>query len=236
MLVGFVAGGRAFEAEAFLFDKDGTLVLFDHWPLVMVERARRLRERLGLSAREERRLLELMQGIISLPRGEAEVQVAEHLGRLGVSRPLGLVREVFGKVDREFPFEKHMKPAPGAEGLLAAVKGAGGRTGIVTGDSAAATRRNLAALGWEAWVDVVVGTDICPTPKPSPEPVFQALDLLGLPPERAVMFGDSPADLAAARGAGCPAIGVLTGLGRPEELLPLADALVPDLSAIRLSE
>jgi len=245
MPVRLVADGRNFLAEAFLFDKDGTLVSFDHWLSVMVERAARLGRHLGLSTKDKDALLKFMgvdphtgeglpQGIIHLPRCDAELKVAAYLEALGVSRSLELVSAVFREVDQEFPFERYIKPTPRAEEFLAGVKGAGGRVGIVTGDSAAATRRQLAALGWEGLVDVVVGTDVCPARKPAPEPVVQACAALGVAPELGVMVGDSPADLLAGRNAGCPSIGVLTGLGNREELMPLADALVPDLSAIRL--
>ena len=245
MPVRFVADGRDFLAEAFLFDKDGTLISFDHWLLVMRKRARWLGQRIGLSTKDENALLKFMgvdphtgeslpQGIIHLPRCDAELEVAAYLEGLGVPRSLELVNEVFREVDQEFPFERYIKPTPRAEEFLAGVKEAGGRVGIVTGDSAAATRRHLAALGWEKLVDVVVGTDVCPARKPAPEPVVQACAALGVPPELGVMVGDSPADLLAGRNAGCIPIGVLTGLGKEEELAPLADALVPDLSAIRL--
>jgi len=247
MPVRFTVDGRTFSAQGFLFDKDGTLLAFDHWLSVMRERAHRLGKRLELSTRETEALLRFMgvdpetgralpQGIIHLPRCDAEAQVAAYLaGRLSVPEAEAVVADVFQEVDQEFPFERYIRPAPGAEELLVALRKAGGRVAVVTHDSAAATKRHLAALGWDGLVDTVVGTDICPARKPAPEPVLRACAALDVPPEQGVMVGDSPNDLLAGRNAGCLlAVGVLTGLGRPEELFPLADILLPDLSEIRL--
>ncbi|RLE31195.1 hypothetical protein DRJ54_01030 [Candidatus Acetothermia bacterium] len=246
MWVNFSVDGRDYSARAFLLDKDGTLISFDHWLRVMEARARRLQAVLGLSDRETDELLIYMgvcprtgkalpQGIIHLPRCDAEDKVAGYLSRLGVPQALPLVARVFQEIDQEFPFERYLKPLPGAGGLLEEIKGAGGRVAVVTNDSAAATVRHLAALGWEGLVDVVVGTDLCPAKKPAPDPVLLACRKLGIPPAQGVMVGDSPVDLLAGREAGCRlTIGVLTGLGREEDLAPHADLLLPKLDLLRV--
>jgi phosphoglycolate phosphatase-like HAD superfamily hydrolase len=47
------------------------------------------------------------------------------------------------------------------------------------------------------------------------------------------MVGDTASDLAAGRAAGCQlTVGVLTGLGKEEDLAPVADAVLPDLTAV----
>lgn len=246
MSVTLCVDGRNYSVRAFLLDKDGTLISFDHWLKVMEARARRLKQLLGLSDREAAALLTYMgvcpktgqalpQGIIHLPRCDAEAGVADYLTGLGVPDALALVTRVFREIDEEFPFQRYIKPLPGAEETLVAIRRAGGRVAVVTNDAAAATERHLASLGWDELVEVVVGTDVCPTKKPAPEPVLLACRRLGISPDEGVMVGDSPTDLLAGRGAGCRlSIGVLSGLGRPEDLSPHADLLLPDISALQL--
>ena len=246
MSVSFSVDDCSYSARAFLFDKDGTLISFDHWLKVMEVRARRLQRLLGFSQREAAALLTYMgvcpntgralpQGIIHLPRCEAERKVAEYLASLGVANALRLVTRVFQEVDREFPFQEHIKPLPGVVKVLEGIRRAGGRVAVVTSDAAAATQLHLQALGWEELVDVVVGTDVCPAKKPAPEPVLLACEQLGILPGDGVMVGDSPVDLVAGKRAGCGlAIGVLSGIGHEEELAPHADHLLPDLSALQI--
>jgi phosphoglycolate phosphatase len=47
--------------------------------------------------------------------------------------------------------------------------------------------------------------------KPDAEPVLKACAQLGVPPEQAVMVGDTPDDMRAGRAAGAMAVGVTTG-------------------------
>lgn len=247
MPVRFCADGRWFEAQAFLFDKDGTIITFEHWFSVMVERAKRLSRVLGLSSSQAEALVRFMRGkgpgdwgIIPLPRPEAEEATARYLAQMleiPPSEALAVVKKVFAEVDHDFPFEKNLKPTPGAEEILRMIKAAGGKIGVVTHDVAAAARLHLRALGWEELVDVLVGLDLCPVKKPAPEPVWRACEHLSMSPREAVMVGDTVTDLQAGRAAGCRAtFGVLTGLGTPEELHPHADAILESLRKLRIEK
>lgn len=247
MSVRFAVAGRPFSAAGFLFDKDGTLLTFDHWRAVMAERARRLAAELGLSDPEHAALRlffgltparpgDVTGGLIPVPRADAEELTAGYLAAGGKGKPgemRTLVARVFRDVDSEFPFGLHLRPTPGAQGVLHAIRRAGGRTALVTHDEAAAAWRHLAALGWTELVDAVIGLDLCPERKPDPKPVLAACSALGLAPGETVMVGDSVSDLIAGRAAGCRlTVGVLTGLGTEEELAPVADLVVPDLAAL----
>ncbi|MFH1609811.1 MAG: HAD family hydrolase [Candidatus Bipolaricaulota bacterium] len=245
----FSLNGRLFAAAGFLFDKDGTLLAFDHWLAVMGERARRLAARLNLAESEEESLLRFMgldpahpggtnQGIIPLPRCDAEAATAAYLAEALAAEPeemRDLTVRVFRDVDEEFPFDRYIRPTAGAEAGLRAIRRAGGRTAVVTHDTASAAVRHLAALGWTELVDVVIGLDVCAERKPDPAPVLAACRALGLVPQETVMVGDMASDLLAGRAAGCRlTVGVLTGLGTAEDLGPIADLVVPDLTALTL--
>lgn len=241
----FIAAGRKLVAQAFLFDKDGTLLSFDHWFFVMGERAARLAREFGLGENDHLALAQFMGadpkrrgnwGLITLPRPEAELRTAEFLASLlgeDVEVISSKVKEIFARVDQSFPFHRYIKPTPGAEKLVRAIKRVGGKVGVVTHDLARAARAHFAALGWDGLLDEVIGLDNCPARKPAPDGIQMACARLGITPQEAVMVGDTPSDLQAGRAAGCLAtIGVLTGLGTAEELYPHADFVVPDLRAL----
>lgn len=116
-------------------------------------------------------------------------------------------------------------PFPGVPDLLARLRSARCRTGVITSKTsdrfALDAARTALDAGWETVVcaeDVVRG-------KPHPEPVVTALRRLGVPPAEAVLVGDSPADMAAAVAAGTRAIGVEWGFSSPAELLDAGASL-----------
>ncbi len=61
----------------------------------------------------------------------------------------------------------------------------------------------LEDLGIAARFPVVMGFEDVSEPKPHPEGILRALEQLSIPPERALMVGDSVADIEAAKAAGC---------------------------------
>jgi phosphoglycolate phosphatase len=244
-----LVNGSRHDVQAFLFDKDGTLVSFDHWIWVMRERARRLAPQFDLSAAQADSLSRFLgldpvtgnalpSGLIPLPRSDTEAAVAEWFtqnGGVPFAEVAKVVAEVFTEVDQEFPFERYIQPTPGAEEALLGIRRAGGKVGVVTSDAAAAARRHFVALGWDELIDVIVGIDVHPERKPAPGPVVAACSLLGINPVAGVMVGDTATDLQAGKSAGCRlTIGVLTGIGRPEDLGE-ADLILPNLVELKIA-
>ena len=72
-------------------------------------------------------------------------------------------------------------------------------------------RRALAALGVESLFQAVVGQLDVPRPKPAPDMLLRALELLGAKPEEAVYVGDSKGDMICAASAGVKSFAVTTG-------------------------
>ncbi|WP_229789372.1 HAD family hydrolase [Pilimelia terevasa] len=111
--------------------------------------------------------------------------------------------EVPAAVDRYRALYPHhavdISPAmPGAAEALAAVRGAGGRVVVVTAKRAGLAALHLAHLGLAA--DAVVGDRFGPGKT-------AAIRAQGVE----VYVGDHPADMASARAAGVPGVGVTTG-------------------------
>src|SRR5690606_36596363 len=83
--------------------------------------------------------------------------------------------------------------------LLAGLSGAGIKLAICTNKPAGIAEDVLAKLGLRTSFQAVVGgTDALPK-KPHPAMLAAVLSKLGVAPERAVMIGDSSADVGAAR-------------------------------------
>ncbi|HEU5429251.1 MAG TPA: HAD-IA family hydrolase [Actinocrinis sp.] len=117
---------------------------------------------------------------------------------------------------------------PGAARLLAAAPT--GRWAVVTSAGRSLARVRLGAAGIDA--PVLVSIDDVSRGKPDPEPFLLGAKMLGVPPERCLVFEDAPAGLAAARAAGTMTVAVAT-THAPGELE--ADAVVPDLGAVRIA-
>lgn len=102
---------------------------------------------------------------------------------------------------------------PGVAEALAALAGAGFVLAVATTRLTQSARDTLEATGLQRWVGHVSGRDLVERPKPAPDVLLHALSAVGGRPERAVMIGDSDADVLAARAAGMPAWAVLGGIG-----------------------
>lgn len=69
-------------------------------------------------------------------------------------------------------------------------------------------------------------------PKPDPESIIKALRALKVKPDRAVLVGDSPADIAAGKAAGVKTIAALYGFHGERLLKTKPDFLVKDIEQI----
>ncbi|RTL46767.1 MAG: HAD family hydrolase [Burkholderiales bacterium] len=90
---------------------------------------------------------------------------------------------------------------------------------VVTNKPTPLARAVLEAAGLLAFLSAVHGADTPAQRKPSPLLIEQAAQRLGLPTAELLMVGDGPADLRAARAAGCRAAWVSWGYGEPPAVL-----------------
>ncbi|MBN8929242.1 MAG: phosphoglycolate phosphatase [Rhodospirillales bacterium 69-11] len=119
------------------------------------------------------------------------------------------------------------RPFPGVVAGLATLAEAGWRLAVCTNKPEAAARSLLEQLGIGGFMAAIGGGDSFPVRKPDPAHLVATLRAAGGVAERAIMAGDHANDVAAARGAGIPAIFAAWGYG-PAEMADGAAAVAQD--------
>lgn len=203
---------------AILFDLDGTLV--DTVPFILAS-ARHAFEGYGLCPTDD----QWIAGIGTPLRA----QIASFVRR---PEDVDLVVARY----REFWIANHdrlTRPFPGALEVVDTLAASGHPIGVVTAKTEEGALRTLRHTGLLRYMQAIVGADTCLRCKPDPEPVHVALARLERAPSEAVLVGDSPHDIVAARAAGVRAVGVLHGACDRDRLLAAgAQALLDDLAPL----
>ena len=143
----------------------------------------------------------------NLPKVTLEASLA-HLAKI-----LGGPADLFSRYKRIYWTKKpgSLRLYTGVEAVLDHLEQRGVQMAVVTQKArsfeiegiAAGVWTELEELGITARFQVVIGLDDVSNPKPHPEGVQRALEMLGIPSARALMVGDTMADIQAARAAGC---------------------------------
>jgi pyrophosphatase PpaX len=105
---------------------------------------------------------------------------------------------------REYNLKHHDRMVtvyPGVVEAIREIKAAGIQTGLVTSKNRQGALRGLTLVGLEALMDVLVCADEVANPKPHPEPVEKAVQLLGADPATTLYVGDSIHDMLSGRAA-----------------------------------
>ncbi|MBI5947871.1 MAG: HAD family hydrolase [Chloroflexi bacterium] len=142
--------------------------------------------------------------------------------------------------DHYYGNPRDIRPYPGIESTLESIAADGIPMAVVTSKVSWGAVEELAQGGILSYFAAVVGHDDTELHKPDPEPVFAALDRLMVDsPAGTVFVGDSPADVWAARNAGCVAVAALWGTLDEELLRDAAPdhvaALPHEVLAVRLN-
>jgi pyrophosphatase PpaX len=141
-------------------------------------------------------------------------QLQEFSGLEDVTPLVAAYREVnLGRHDelvREFPYVGE---------VLGNLRRSGIRLGVVTTKIRLTTEKGLKYVGIYDHMEAIVTIDDVTNPKPHPEPVQRALELLGAKPEETLMVGDSTVDIASANAAGTVSVGVAWSLKGEAKLL-----------------
>ena len=102
---------------------------------------------------------------------------------------------------------------------------------VLSNKREALSKKLLQDLGIYGAFALIAGSDTTSARKPSPEAVRHVLKAIGAKPREAVMVGDSPYDIEAARGAGVMSVAVTYGY-RDRSLLTDADHMIDSLDEL----
>ncbi|MCA0847273.1 HAD family hydrolase [Salipiger thiooxidans] len=218
-------------ADAVLFDKDGTLFEFgatwDAWGRAALEHFSD-GDPEALRALAEVSRFDLVRGsfradspVIAGTNREAAECLASALPGLDAD----VVEAHMALTAAEAPLVEAVPLGP----LMARLDGMGLPLGVMTNDAERSARAHLRSAGIESAFRFIAGFDSGHGAKPDPRPLLAFAEAVGLAPARIVMVGDSPHDLSAGRAAGMQTVGVTTGPIPAEALVPLADAVLPDI-------
>lgn len=196
--------------KALIFDLDGTLVDTSRDITEAINYATKpygiepltVEETIGLVGEGITRLIEKVLKDKTLCRDEAIERFLDYYSRnlTRYSMPYEGVKETLEKLD------KYNKV-------------------VVSNKREALSRRLLEELKMDVYFDYILGSDSTPEKKPSPVPIFKALDLTGVAPDEALMIGDSNLDIQAGHAAGVKTVAVLYGY-RPYVMLKDADYFI----------
>jgi phosphoglycolate phosphatase len=183
---------------ALLFDLDGTLA--DSFAAIRDALNAALREH-GLAERD------LAWVRTHVGRG-APALVRDAVGHESEEALQRSVGERFGARYREIYLDQ-TPPMPGAEEVLAFVAArVGGKVAVISNKYEELCRAWLDHWGLASHVAVVVGSDTYRVRKPDPGAMLPVLQGFGVAPADALMVGDMEVDVATARAAGVPMVGV----------------------------
>lgn len=236
---------KNFNAQAIIFDKDGTLIDFDFmWGTWTLQLAERLQCVTSLDAREAlcssygydiaRRKILADGKLTCTPMWRLREMMIEVAQSLGLSKDSAqcAVEEAWFVPD---PVTL-AKPFTDVHKLFTNIQQRGIKIAIATTDDRGATEAMLRAFGVTELLDTMVCADDGIKAKPAPDMVTTICSRLNVDPDKSIVIGDTVADLRMARSAGAGrVIGVLSGVGSLENLTPLADILIDTVDTLQES-
>lgn len=132
------------------------------------------------------------------------------------------LKETFDEIDpamtgelmkeyREWNAQMHDELAaefPAVTETLRLLKAKGLKLAIVSTKRRDVLARGIGLMGVDDIFDCVIGLDDVTRPKPDPEPLIKAMDLLGADPAHTLMVGDNSHDIEGGKNAGVQTAGV----------------------------
>lgn len=192
--------------KIFILDFDGTLA--DTTGVILRTQQGTIKE-LGLPARSD----EQCTALIGLPL-DVTVKTLFPEGGFDPALYQATYRRLFKENEK-------LTPAPLYEGVLETLKALKDRGLVLT----IASSRNKPSLldychrlGFEPYINYVLGAGDVEKPKPEPDPVLKTLEDLGFSGDEALVVGDTPFDVLMGVRAGAHAFGVSYGNGSPAEM------------------
>jgi HAD superfamily hydrolase (TIGR01509 family) len=239
------------DADLVVFDKDGTLIDFEfYWG----ERTRRCGQRLIERVGGDGALRAALFSSLGFDPATGQTAsdgplAAATMTKIYTVATVVLYQHGFGWDDAgahvQAAFASCMRAAPTADlvrtlsdvpDLFRCLDQADAKIAVVTSDDHATSVETLALLGVSDLVSAVVGGNDDIPMKPAPDAFLHVCAQLGVSPARAMMVGDTVADLmmAARAGAGVR-LAVLSGVGKRDELAPHADLIAASIDEIQVA-
>lgn len=223
-----------------IFDKDGTLIQFDAmWGGWVMELARRLEaatylplaaplfEAMGYDATTGRVLAH--GKLAATPMAQLRTLTVDVLRAAGLA--LATAESV---VEAAWHIPDPVilaKPFTDLRVLFTTLRERGIEIAVATTDDRAPTEATLVALGLIELVAAMVCADDGIPSKPAPDMVLAICQRLNISPSHSLVIGDSVADMRMGRTAGVgQVVGVLTGVGTADDLVPYADVILPSIT------
>ncbi len=242
------AGGKIYELDMAVFDKDGTLIDFFH---LWGHKARRavdavaahfggdaalaasLARSIGFDPATGRAVPNSPLAVTSMPKIDTICAAVLFQHGLTWTEAERVAANIFSPQLGAMPRRELIRPSGDVVGLFTQLAAAGVKIGVVTSDNRGASLETLRLLGVADLVaGLVCGDDPVPN-KPAPDALHELSRKLGVPLARTMMVGDSLADMACGAGAKTLCnIAVLGGTGTADELAAAADAVLASLDEI----
>jgi len=209
---------RAQDRVAAIFDCDGVLVDSEHlnreaWRLALAEHG-----------------IRLSHAVLRRFTGASADEVVRALvgrRRIGVSRDQLKRRKLALYLELA---ERDLRPRRGAKLLLRRLRAAGWRLAVASSGRRPKLRFNLEHTGLAGYFQATVGIEKVRRGKPAPDLFLVAARALRIPPERCIVFEDSPLGITAAHRAKMKVVGVTGTFSRPA--LRSADLVIHNLSRL----
>lgn len=143
--------------------------------------------------------------------------------------------EIYYSYVRQNHLEK-LKVFKDAENLLKTLKKHDIQTGVISNKKHDILEKEITFLGWQDYFSVVVGAGIAKTDKPTPAPLFFALDHLDTKEQHDLVWyvGDTKEDMECALAADISPVFIKHGFANEKEILSLpVTKTFEDLTEIR---
>ena len=219
-----------------LFDKDGTLIDYhDSFMPLNWQMARTLADGDEELARELMILGGWDPDSDRITSGSAlAAWTLREIAELMHQRLGGDVGFIYEAIHRSFEDgPTHAVAVADLPGLLGPMKSAGIRLGISTSDHTRAAQETVERFQLSEIMDFVIGYDAGYGPKPTPGIINGFCAMFDINAANVMVVGDNSHDIDFARNGGAGwAVGVLTGTSSREELEPIADVVIDDITEI----
>jgi HAD superfamily hydrolase (TIGR01509 family) len=208
-------GKKRRKYEAVFFDKDGVLIdSFD----VIYTGVNEARKHYGLRQLTRREFIDQCWG--KMATVERNAFEASSKGEL---------KERYGYYRKKrMEIEHNTKLYPATLEVLDSLKGKV-KMAVITNTFREVTLKVLGNFDLTKYFDVIVGGDDAAKPKPAPDLILKACNILGVSPKETLYIGDTKPDIDAGKAAGCDVVMLTTSLSR-EELEGIGD--IEDITII----